>query len=409
MLSERRRGTLDYAQAMARADIDRRAMSALSTGHMAVDFAGGVLPALLPFLVEEWDLSYTYAGGLILASALASSVVQPVFGLWSDRRGAVWLLPAGVAIGGIGMALAALSPSYWWVVLFVVVSGLGTAAYHPEGSKFAAYVSGARRASGMSLFSIGGNLGYSLGVIVTTPLVVALGTDGASLVVIPCLVVAAVLLWLVPFLMSFAPARGREARAAAGEDRAGAMALLLGVVTVRSVAWFGLITFVPLWEVSIGNSEGYGNLLLSIMLLAGAAGTLLAGPAADRFGRRPVLLVSNAVIPPAIALFILVGGPLGAAALVVIGASVVGTFGVTMVMSQEYMPRHIGMASGLSIGLSIGLGGIAAVLLGAIADSVDLEAALWVCAAAPIAGIVLTLLLPPTRTSARLAPEVASP
>jgi MFS transporter, FSR family, fosmidomycin resistance protein len=394
---------------MARADIDRRAMSALSTGHMAVDFAGGVLPALLPFLVEEWDLSYTYAGGLILASALASSVVQPVFGLWSDRRGAVWLLPAGVAIGGIGMALAALSPSYWWVVLFVVVSGLGTAAYHPEGSKFAAYVSGARRASGMSLFSIGGNLGYSLGVIVTTPLVVALGTDGASLVVIPCLVVAAVLLWLVPFLMSFAPARGREARAAAGEDRAGAMALLLGVVTVRSVAWFGLITFVPLWEVSIGNSEGYGNLLLSIMLLAGAAGTLLAGPAADRFGRRPVLLVSNAVIPPAIALFILVGGPLGAAALLVIRFSVVGTFGVTMVMSQEYMPRHIGMASGLSIGLSIGLGGIAAVLLGAIADSVDLEAALWVCAAAPIAGIVLTLLLPPTRTSARLAPEVASP
>ena len=148
---------------MARADIDRRAMAALSSGHMAVDFAGGVLPALLPFLVTEWDLSYTYAGGLILASALAGSVVQPLFGLWSDRRGAVWLLPAGVAIGAIGMGLAALSPSYWWVVLFVVVSGLGTAAYHPEGSKFAAYASGARRASGMSLFSIGGNLGYSLG------------------------------------------------------------------------------------------------------------------------------------------------------------------------------------------------------------------------------------------------------
>jgi FSR family fosmidomycin resistance protein-like MFS transporter len=393
---------------MARADIDRRAMAALSSGHMAVDFAGGVLPALLPFLVAEWDLSYTYAGGLILASALAASVVQPLFGLWSDRRGAVWLLPVGVAVGAVGMGLAALSPSYWWVVLFVVVSGLGTAAYHPEGSKFAAYASGARRASGMSLFSIGGNLGYSLGVIVTTPIVVALGVEGGALVVIPCLAVAAALLWLIPFLLTFVPSRSHEARAA-GEDRLGAMALLLGVVTVRSVAWFGLITFVPLWEVSIGNSEGYGNFLLAIMLLAGAAGTLTAGPAADRFGRRPVLLVSNIIVPPAIAVFILAGGVASAISLVVVGAAVVGTFGVTMVMSQEYMPQHIGMASGLSIGLSIGLGGIAAVMLGAIADSVDLETALWVCAAVPLAGLVLTLLLPPTRARSHLAPEIASP
>jgi FSR family fosmidomycin resistance protein-like MFS transporter len=187
------------------------------------------------------------------------------------------------------------------------------------------------------------------------------------------------------------------------------MALLLGIVTVRSVAWFGLITFVPLWEVSIGNSEGYGNFLLAIMLLAGAAGTLTAGPAADRFGRRPVLFVSNIIVPPAIAVFILAGGVASAISLVVVGAAVVGTFGVTMVMSQEYMPQHIGMASGLSIGLSIGLGGIAAVLLGAVADSLDLETALWVCAIVPIAGVVLTMLLPPTGPRHALAPEVASP
>ena len=394
---------------MERADIDRRAMAALSTGHMAVDFAGGVLPALLPFIVEEYGLSYAYAGLLILASALAASVVQPLFGLWSDRRGAIWLLPAGVAVGGIGMALAALSPTYWWIVLFVIVSGLGTAAYHPEGSKFAAYVSGARRASGMSLFSIGGNLGYSLGVIVTTPIVIALGIKGGALVVIPCLAVAAMLLWLVPFLLSFVPSERGGRIPGSGEDRLGAMAVLLGVVTVRSVAWFGLITFVPLWEVSLGNSAGYGNTLLSIMLLAGAAGTLLAGPAADRFGRRPVLLVSNLVITPAIAVFIVVGGLAGAIALVVIGAAVVGTFSVTMVMSQEYMPQHIGMASGLSIGLSIGLGGIAAVILGALADTIDLETALWVCAAAPVVGVFLTLFLPPTGSRRRLEPEIVAP
>ena len=316
-------------------------MAALSTGHMAVDFAGGVLPALLPFIAEEYDLSYAYVGLLILASALASSIVQPLFGFSSDRRGAIWLLPAGVAVGGIGMALAALSPTYWWIVLFVIVSGLGTAAYHPEGSKFAAYASGTRRASGMSLFSIGGNLGYSLGVIVTTPIVVLLGVKGAAFVVLPCLAVAAMLLWLVPFLLAFVPPKRAPGTPGEGDDRLGAMAILLGVVTVRSIAWFGLITFVPLWEVSLGNSKGYGNTLLSVMLLAGAAGTLLAGPAADRFGRRPVILVSNLVIPPAIAVFIVVGGLPGAISLIVIGAAVVGTLSVTMVMSQEYMPRHI--------------------------------------------------------------------
>ena len=75
-------------------------MGALSAGHLATDFANGALPALLPFLVDRFDLSYTRAGLLMLASAVSSSVVQPAFGVLSDRRGAVWLLPAGVAVCG---------------------------------------------------------------------------------------------------------------------------------------------------------------------------------------------------------------------------------------------------------------------------------------------------------------------
>lgn len=393
-----------------RAGIDKRAMAALSAGHLAVDFAGGALPALLPFLAEAFRLSYTLVAALVLAATGAGSLLQPLFGLWSDRRGAVWLLPAGVALGGGGMALAAVSPSYWLVCLFVVLSGLGTAAYHPEGSKLAAYASGARRASGMALFSIGGNVGYALGATATTPLVLWLGLRGGLLIMLPCLVVAGLLLALIPFLLRFLPEGAQGGgRAPLGRDRPGAIAMLLGVVALRSVAWFGLLTFVPLWEVSQGHSKAYGNRLLSLMLLAGAVGTLLAGPAADRLGRRPVLLASNLVVPPAIALFILVGGAPGAVAVAVVGAAVVGTFGVTMVMSQEYLPRHIGMASGLSIGLSIGLGGVAAVVLGAVADAVDLRTALWVCAAAPLGAVLLTLLLPSSRRRAALAPEVAVP
>jgi FSR family fosmidomycin resistance protein-like MFS transporter len=387
-----------------RAELDKRAMAALSAGHCATDFANGALPALLPFMVDRFGLSYTLAATLVLASAASSSLIQPLFGAWSDRHGALWLLPAGVAVAGIGIALAAAAPAYWLVLLLVVFSGLGVAAYHPEGSKFAAYASGSRRASGMSLFSVGGNIGYALGPTVTTPLVLALGLTGGLLLAAPVLVVAAVLLVVMPFLAGFTPEPG-EVSAASGEDRPGALALLLGVIAFRSVAWFGLITFVPLWEVSLGNSKAYGSHLLSLMLLAGGIGTLAAGPLADRLGRRPVLIVSLAATVPLILVYVTVGGALGAAALALVGVCVIGTFGVTMVMSQEYLPRRIGMASGLSIGLSIGLGGIAAVGLGALADSVDLRAAMYAAAAAPLAGLVLAALLPPSRARRRLEAE----
>jgi len=392
-----------------RPGIDKRAMTLLSAGHLGTDFANGALPALLPFLVDRFGLSYTLAATLILASAVSSSVIQPLFGLWSDRRGAIWLLPAGVAVAGIGIALAADAPSYWLALLLVVVSGVGVAAYHPEGSKFAAYASGRRRASGMSAFSIGGNVGYALGPIVATPLVVAFGLRGGLLLALPCLAIAAALLAAVRFLGGFVPDAEQRARQAAGEDRRGAMALLLGVIAFRSLAWFGLVTFVPLWEVSLGHSKAHGNHLLALMLLTGGLGTIVAGPLADRFGRRPVLLASLVATGPLILAFVVVGGIPGAIALALVGACVIGTFGVTMVMSQEYLPRHIGMASGLSIGLSIGLGGVAAVALGALADAVDLRAALYVCAAAPLVALALALPLPSSRPGRRLQVEPVVP
>jgi FSR family fosmidomycin resistance protein-like MFS transporter len=383
-------------------------MSALSAGHLGTDFASGSLPALLTFFTDRFSLSYTLAATVMLASTASSSLVQPLFGLWSDRRGAIWLLPLGVALAGVGIALAAAAPSYWMVLVCVVCSGLGIAAYHPEGSKFAAYVSGSNRASGMSAFSIGGNVGFALGPLVATPIVVGLGLRGGLLLALPGLVIAALLVALTPFLKTFVPDRS-SVRHAEGADRYGALALLLGVIGFRSLAWFGLLTFVPLWEVSQGHSKAYGNHLLSLMLVVGCLGTIAVGPIADRIGRRPVLVASLVAAGPLIFVFVTVDGVVGAAALALTGISVIGTFGLTMVMAQEYLPRHIGMASGLSVGLSIGLGGLAAVGLGALADAIDLQAALYVCAAAPVAGLALTLLLPSSRAKGSLEPEIAVP
>jgi FSR family fosmidomycin resistance protein-like MFS transporter len=392
-----------------RDELDRRAMATLSGGHMAVDFASGSVPALLPFFTLKFDLSYTATAVLMLAVLVSSSLVQPFFGLWSDRRGAMWLLPGGVALAGLATGLAASAPTYPLVAGLVFVAGIGIAAYHPEGAKFAAFASGRKRASGMSYFNIGGNTGYALGPIVVTPLVLWLGLGGGTLAMVPVLVMATVLLRSLSALRGVAPAAAGARRAADGRDDVRAMTLLTIVIAFRSVAWFGLLTFVPLWVVANGGTEGEGGRELSLMLVSGAIGTLVLGPVADRIGLRRTLVVTQAALPFLIVVFVAVGGAVGTFALMLVGLSCVGTFGVTMVLSQLYLPRHVGMASGLSIGLAMGLGGIAAVLLGVVADIIDLETALYLAAAAPAIGCVFSIFLPRPHTVGAPHAEPAAP
>jgi FSR family fosmidomycin resistance protein-like MFS transporter len=186
----------------------------------------------------------------------------------------------------------------------------------------------------------------------------------------------------------------RDVGEGSGVDDRRAMTLLGSVIALRSIPWFTLLAFVPLYEVSQGHSKAYGNRLLFLMLLAGAVGTLVLGPVADRIGLRRTLVMTQALLAPLMLVFVFAGGVAGACALMLVGPCVVGTFGVTMVLSQLYLPRHVGLASGLSVGLAMGIGGVAAVILGAVADAVDLKVALAISAAAPLAGVVVSLLLP---------------
>jgi len=389
-----------------RGDLDRRSIATLSAGHGGVDFASGAIPALIPFIVSEFDLGYAAAGLLMLAVTASSSLVQPLFGIWSDRRGTLWLLPGGLALAAVGIGLIGIAPSFAIVVVLALAAGIGVAAYHPEGAKFAAYASSTRRASGMSLFNVGGNVGYALGPIVVTPLVLWLGLTGGMLAAVPALVVAVVLARALPRLAALRPAI-EPGRGSEGETRVGAMLVLVGVIALRSVAWFTLLAFVPLWIVSQGGSEGQGNRELSLMLIAGVVGTLLLGPVADRVGLRRTLIVTQAMLPPLILVFIELGGIAGAIALMGVGFCVVGTFGITIVLSQLYLPNNTGMASGLAVGLAMGIGGVAAVVLGGVADAVDLEAALVLAALAPVVGVVLCLLLPSPRRRIAAQPAVA--
>jgi FSR family fosmidomycin resistance protein-like MFS transporter len=377
-------------------------MVVLSGGHLAVDFASGSVPALIPFLTDKFHLSYTLAALLLLVATIASSLVQPLFGLWSDRRSALWLIPGGAFVAAVGVGGAAVSPAYPPALVLMLVGGLGVAAFHPEGAKHAAYASGRKRASGMSYFNVGGNTGYALGAFATGQLVVWLGLAGALVAMAPVVAVSLALARELPVIRRLRESGGYAI--GGGVDRRSGMTMLGAVIALRSVSWFTLLAFVPLWMVSLGHSSAAGDRLLFLMLLAGAFGTLLLGPVADHIGLRRTLTLTQALIGPAVLVFVYAGGIPGALALMLVGVCTVGSFGVTMVLSQLYLPRHVGMASGLSVGLAMGIGGVAAVVLGAIADAVDLKTALTICALAPALGVVACLRLPAaTRQPAAVA------
>jgi FSR family fosmidomycin resistance protein-like MFS transporter len=170
--------------------------------------------------------------------------------------------------------------------------------------------------------------------------------------------------------------------------------VLLATVALRSVAYYGLFTFVPLWEVARGHSKSYGAALLSLVLFGGAIGTLCSGPLADRYGDKLVLVAALALAPGLLIVFVLSDGIVAVVAVTLAGALLVSGFGLTTFMGQEYLPSRIATASAMTVGLTMGLGGVAAVALGVVADAVNLRDALLASAAAPAAGALVALLLP---------------
>ncbi|HEV3128193.1 MAG TPA: MFS transporter [Solirubrobacteraceae bacterium] len=376
--------------------VDRRAMATLSAGHLFTDVAQGSVPALLPFLIAKDHLSYASASALVLAATISSSVIQPLFGHLSDRRSLPWLMPLGPALGGLGVALIGIASSYGLIFACVLLSGLGVAAFHPEGSRFANYVSGARRASGMSLFSVGGNVGFALGPVIITPLVLVFGLRGTLFVLIPTWLMAAVMVFELPRLRGFrSDLVGGKVLRTREPEAWRPFWVLAAVIALRSFVYFGLVTFIPLYYVRVLHSgKALGNGALAAMLLGGAAGTLIGGPLADRFGRRAVLAGSMLVLPPLVVGFLLAGPGLAVVFAAVAGAATIATFAVTIVMGQEYLPGRLGISSGVTIGLSIGLGGVGAPLLGLLADAHGLTSVFIAIAVLPVLALALTFALP---------------
>lgn len=380
--------------------MDRPSVAVLTAGHLCVDLCQGAVPAVLPFLVVERHLSYTAAAGLVLAANIASSVVQPLFGQFADRFSALWLMPAGLLVAGTGFALAGLAPNYWLIALALALSGIGVAAFHPEAARLMHAAAGRRRATGMSIFSIGGSLGFAIGPLLTTTMLIVLGLVGTSLLIVPEVALSVVLINQFPRFLPYRSGGEQRKRTerASQYDAWGPFARLTATISCRSIVFYGFSTFLPLyWIAVLHQSKATGGIVLTVMLIAGALGTLIGGRMADRYGRRIVVLVAMGVLVPLLLLFVALSATNIAIALVLlilIGMALFAPFSVMVVMGQEYLPSRVGIASGVTLGLAVTIGGITAPLLGRVADLYGIQAAFMGLAIVPLLAVGLALSLP---------------
>ena len=378
---------------------DMRLLGLLALGHMVIDINQGSLAAILPFLKSSLALSFTATGAIVLVANTTSSLIQPLFGYFADKTSRRWLLPLSVALSAIGIGLIGLAPSYAAVLALVVITGFGVAAYHPEGYRTATAVAGDKKATGVSIFSTGGNIGIALGPLLVTALIARFGLPGSLGMLIPGLLVAALLTAVLPMLSAPSALRAR----AALDQRptmARAMSLLVLVIALRSWTQVGFTTYVPFYYIEVlhGDPTMVGT-LLGVFLGAGVLGTLAAGPIADRVGMRRFMVSTLLLIVPIAVSFLFVSRPYAVLVLGILGFVLVSTFTVSVVLGQAYMPRNPGMASGMIVGFAIGAGGLGATALGGIADRWGLASALWISAVMPLGAFVAALFLPEPRAT----------
>ncbi|MCW2863159.1 MAG: major facilitator superfamily 1 [Actinoallomurus sp.] len=374
--------------------IRRRALALLIGTHVVDDLYQGAVPALLPFLVAERHYGYAQAAGITLAATFLSSLLQPGFGVLTDRRRRPWLIGAGLLTAGVGIGLCGLGGGYWATWAAVALSGMGVAAYHPEASAAARSAAGAS-AQGMSLFAVGGNAGIALAPLIVAPVLATTGLIGTPLLAIPAVAMA---LYLAVAQREPAPARVRATPTPQGDDWRSFGRLTVAVVC-RSIAYFGVSSFLALLLIHrFGVSKGTASVALTVFTGTGAAGTVLGGRLADRIGRLPTVRIGYVLTVPGLLGLLLAPGPAVAfVAAFVLGLGLYVPFSVHTTLGQEYLPGRIGTASGVTLGLAVSAGGMVAPLLGLVADAYGIRAAIALLLVLPVMALAVSARLPETR------------
>ncbi|OCA82002.1 MFS transporter [Pseudobacillus wudalianchiensis] len=368
---------------------------AISAGHFINDSIQSVVPAMFPIIKSSLDLSYAQLGWIAFVLNMTSSVMQPVFGAAADRKPQPYLLPIGMLLSMLGVIVFGLSPNFYFLLFAVLFIGLGSAVFHPEGSRVAFMAAGSKRGLAQSIYQMGGNGGQSLAPIFTAFIFVPLGQKGALLFAVitagGAILLTKVSAWYKRML-AFQSARknrqGAISQSKLSSSVKWAMVLLIFFVFARSWYAAAITNFYQFYLIQdYGLSVKQAQLYVFVYLAAGVAGTFFGGPLADRFGRKNLLVFSMLGAAPLAVILPYV--PLAAVLplFLLIGFILLSSFSVAVVYAQELLPNKIGMASGLIVGLAFGMGAIGAVVFGVLADSFSIKFVMILSSLLPILGI----------------------
>nr|WP_219839211.1 MFS transporter [Paenibacillus sp. R14(2021)] len=381
----------------------------ISSVHLLNDTMQAVVTALFPVFADSLHLSYGQMGWIAFTLNMTSSIMQPVVGYFSDKRPMPWMLPVGMGLSLIGMAGLAYAPGFAYVLLSVVFVGLGSAIFHPEGSRVVYFAAGGRRGLAQSIYQVGGNAGSSLAPLMTIFVFLPLGQPGAIWGTLLAAAAIAILLRVVPWYKGQLNEHGKPAKkaksagttnGAAGKSRSVivfAMTILVLLVFARSWYMSGISSFYNFFaEEKYGLSVRAAQVPIFLFMAAGVLGTFFGGVLADRFGRKRMIMFSvGGAAPFALLLPHL---PLGWVYPVsfILGFILLSGFSVSVVYAQELIPNNVGMASGLITGLAFGMGALGAIVLGNAAEAWGLDKVMNWSSVLPLLGL-LSILLPPDR------------
>lgn len=372
----------------------------LMTAHLADDLNQGALVAVMPFLVLHQGYSYAAVTALLLVSNVTSAVIQPLFGWIGDKHPRPWLMAAGIFLAGLGMVGIGLIDSYPLVLVSAMLSGIGVAMFHPEGGRLANLVAGEQKGSGMSVFAVGGKLGFTFGPLVATAAISTWGMAGTAIFIVPSSICALVLLGFNRTFLAFGAAEAQAMKSAEPRDDWKGFSFVMGAIGCRSIIYYALLSFIPLFLVAnLGQSESFASTAISLFAVVCAVGTLVSGWAGRILGAKRLIIVSYVLVALEIVLFALNDSLIAALALIAVLAVTEDiSYPSAVALGQSFVPHHLGMASGISFGVMVCIGGIASPALGLVGDGFGLQAVMFCVAAIALVGVAIAAFIPTRRS-----------
>ena len=353
---------------------------------------------MLPFLIASYGLSYFAVSALAFANSVVSILVQPLFGYLGDKRNNPWLMSLGIMLAGMGIALMGIFTSYWLIFASALLMGTGVAIFHPEGGKLANVVAGKNKGTGISNFSVGGNIGFVFGPILVTAAHFLWGMHGTLIFLVPAIVAMCILL---PQTAAYRRLSVQEAERIANSDTANQKDDWVGFTKVsfvnvcRAIIGNSLVTFIPLYWIAVLSQTAYtGTMMLSAYSVAMAFASFFGGRIAERLGLKRMVVLSIGVVGPMLILFVTMGHVMPATVFLILCSLSFGIgYAPVVALAQAYLPNRVSLASGISLGVVVSMGGIASMGLGAIGDVWGLRASMSVVCVIAFIGLAIAILL----------------